>query len=272
MTGGTFQASDYQGTGPENYERHFVPTIGAPLAADLIEVASLRPGERVLDVACGTGVVTRLAARRVGSDGAVAGLDINPGMLAVARAATPTGVNIDWYEAGVEAMPLPDDGFDVVLCQMGLQFVPDKLQALQEIRRVLRPQGRVVLNLPGPTPELFGKLADALARHIGPDCVGFVQVVFSMHDGDEIRRLMSEAGFTDVRVDKKQKSLGLPPPEDFLWQYIHSTPLAGLVAKASDDQRAALATDVGQRWRARMADETLTMDVAVTTAEGSKRG
>jgi trans-aconitate methyltransferase len=76
-------------TAPQNYEPFFVPTIGRPLANDLVRVASLRAGERVLDVGCGTGVVTRLAAERVSPDGTVAGLDINPGMLAVARSITP---------------------------------------------------------------------------------------------------------------------------------------------------------------------------------------
>ena len=75
----------YGGTAPENYQRYFVPSIAAPLAEDLVRIAALRPGERVLDVACGTGVVTRLAGERVGEQGAVAGLDVNPGMLAVAR-------------------------------------------------------------------------------------------------------------------------------------------------------------------------------------------
>src|SRR5215207_11707155 len=120
----------YGGSAPENYERYFVPVIGAPLATDLVDVAALRPGERVLDVACGTGVVARLAAERVEATGTVAGIDLNPGMLAVARSVTPPGMVIEWHQSSAEAMPLPDEAFDVVLCQLGLQFVPDKLAAL----------------------------------------------------------------------------------------------------------------------------------------------
>lgn len=95
----------YGGNAPENYERYFVPAIGAPVADDLIKVAALRKNERVLDVACGTGVVTRLASHSVGSAGTVAGLDVNPGMLAVARTATPPGMTIEWHEASAEDMP-----------------------------------------------------------------------------------------------------------------------------------------------------------------------
>src|SRR6266516_467322 len=89
----------YGGPGPQNYERYFVLSIGAPLAADLLETAALQPGERVLDVACGTGIVARLAAERVGTAGTIAGLDINPGMLAVARTAAPPAAAIAWHQA-----------------------------------------------------------------------------------------------------------------------------------------------------------------------------
>jgi ubiquinone/menaquinone biosynthesis C-methylase UbiE len=109
----------YGGNAAENYERYFVATIGAPLAADLVDLAALSNGERVVDIACGTGVVTRLAAERVGADGTVAGVDINPGMLAVARAAA-SDPTIEWQEASAEALALPDDAYDVALCQMGL--------------------------------------------------------------------------------------------------------------------------------------------------------
>ncbi|NIX00730.1 MAG: methyltransferase domain-containing protein, partial [Phycisphaerae bacterium] len=132
----------YGGNAPENYERYFVPAIGAPVADDLIEVAALRPDERVLDVACGTGVVTGMASELVGDGGVVAGLDVNPGMLAVARATTPSDATIEWHEASAEAMPFPDGSFDAVLCQMGIQFIPDKDAALSEMRRVLAPGGR----------------------------------------------------------------------------------------------------------------------------------
>jgi ubiquinone/menaquinone biosynthesis C-methylase UbiE len=263
----TFNATDYRGSAPENYEKFFVPVIGAPLAADLVAAAALRPGERILDVACGTGVVTRLAAAHVGEAAVVAGLDVNPGMLAVAKSATPGDVAIDWYETSVEAMPLADASFDVVLCQMGLQFMPNKLQALKEIRRVLGPGGRLVLNLPGPTPELFVGMRDALAQHIDSQCAKFVDVVFSLHDAGRLKGMMAEAGFSDIVAERTQKALRLP--EDFLWQYIHSTPLAALVGKASEEQRAALSRDVCARWKKFAAGNALRLEVGVTTVRGS---
>jgi len=261
----------YGGTAPENYERHFVPSIGLPFAEDLIERAALRPGERVLDVACGTGVVTRLAAQRVGERGHVAGLDVNAGMLAVARAAASPQLGIDWYEAGADAMPLPDGAFDAVLCQMGLQFISNKLGALREMRRVLAPGGRLVLNVPGPTPAMFAAMADALGKHVGPESTVFVHIVFSLHDEQELRELMNGAGFAQVDVQTSRTALTLPPAKEFLWQYAFSTPLANALAKASDASRSALERDIVERWRSFSVDGTLRCDVPTTTVIGRRQ-
>ena len=254
----------------ENYERYFIPAIGGPIAEDLIEAANVKAGERVLDVACGTGVVARLAAERVGPSGTVAGVDLHPGMLAVARASTSSEVSIDWYEASAEAMPLPDGSFDVVLCQMGLQFMSNKVVALREMRRVLDRGGRIYVNVPGPKPSLFGIMTEALARHISPQAAGFGDVVFSLHDVADITKLMRDAGFREVDVQAKPKPLRLPAPSDFLWQYVHSTPLVEHVFKAGGDQRAALEQEVCKRWQSLVSDGGLPVEVGMTTAAARK--
>jgi ubiquinone/menaquinone biosynthesis C-methylase UbiE len=260
----------YGGDPAANYERFFVPAIGAPLAADLVRRAALRPGERVLDVACGTGVVARLASGQVGAAGTVAGLDVNPGMLAVARSATPPEMRIEWHEASAEAMPLPDASFDVALCQMGLQFVPDRRAALREIRRVLVHEGRLVLNLPGPTPRMFAAMEEALARHLGAEAAEFVNHVFSLHDTAEIQGLVGDAGFRDVSVRAEDRLLRLPAPDAFLWQYVRSTPLAGAVAKADDERLGSLERDVVARWQEFVKDRALELRLRVVVATARK--
>src|SRR3712207_3990859 len=141
------EAWQLEGSAAELYERHLVPAITSLWAADLVERAAPQPGERVLDVACGTGIVARRAAERMGS-GRVVGLDINPGMLAVARALPPgSGPAIEWHEGSVLDMPFPEGSFDVCLCQLGLQFFPDRAAALREMRRVLRTGGRLTLSV-----------------------------------------------------------------------------------------------------------------------------
>ena len=259
-----------EGTAAENYQRFFVPAIGAPVADDLIATAELQPGERVLDVACGTGVVTRLAAERVGATGSVTGLDINPAMLAVAGSVTPSDMSIDWREANAQSMPFSESAFDVVLCQMGLQFVPGKLIALREMRRVLATGGRAVISVPGPTPPLFAIMTDALARHLSPEVASFGDLVFSMHDVDELRELIRSAGFRNVNVEARSKALRLPAPADFLWQYIRSTPLAGAAAQAGEAKRAALERDVCGQWQAFVVDGYLPLQVGMTTATALK--
>jgi ubiquinone/menaquinone biosynthesis C-methylase UbiE len=234
----------------------------------MIELAELRPGERVLDVACGTGVVTRLAAERVGG-AAVAGVDVNPGMLRVARQVTGDTA-IEWREASAEALPLGDETFDVVLCQMGLQFFPDRLGAVREMRRVLIPGGRVVLNLPGPTPRPLAVLEQALRRHLGPEAGGFVATVFSLHDSEEVGELLAAAGFTEVRVRSERKTLRVPPPEDFLWQYVYSTPIADAASKLSADQRVELQQEFVTGSEPFAEDGALVLDVDMTSAVGRK--
>jgi ubiquinone/menaquinone biosynthesis C-methylase UbiE len=233
---------------PENYQRFFVPAIGRPLADDLLREAALKPGERVLDVGCGTGVVARLAAEQVGPSGRVAGVDINPGMLAVARSVSPGATDIEWREASAEEIPYPDGTFDVVLCQLSLQFVPDRPKALAEMHRVLVPGGRVLLNLPGPADPLFETLADALGHHVGREAGGFVRAVFSLHEESDIEGLLKGAGFQAIDAHAYTRDLPLPAPRDFLWQYVGSTPLAGAVASASAEARSALEKEVVAGW------------------------
>jgi ubiquinone/menaquinone biosynthesis C-methylase UbiE len=259
----------YGGNAAENYERYFVPTIGMPFATALLEAAGLQQGERVLDVACGTGVVTRLAAERVVPNGAVAGLDINPAMLAMARSVPSSGAAIEWHEANAESLPLPDASFDVVVSSLGLQFVGDKASALSEMRRVLAPRGRLAIATVGPTPPLFTILEQALARHMKPEVAAFVRAVFSLHEPQEIEKLTSGAGFREVEVRSKALTLTLPGPAEFLWQYVHSTPLVAAVAQIDDVGRAALERDVVAGWRSLLHDGTLAADlnVVLTTAQ-----
>lgn len=116
-----------EGASAEAYECYAVASWSRALAEQLVALAAPEPGERVLDVACGTGIVTRLAAQRAGEVDRVCGLDVNDEMLAAARAATSDALpHVDWRQGDVVAMPLDDESFDLVLCQQGMQFFPDR--------------------------------------------------------------------------------------------------------------------------------------------------
>src|SRR4029450_1298504 len=233
---------NYAGEPPKNYERYFVPTIGAAWATALLEVSGLSSGERVLDVACGTGIVTRRASELVGPEGFVAGVGVNPAMLPVARSVSPT--SIEWHESSAESIPCPDASFDVVTCSLGLQFVPDRPAAMREIRRVLADGGRVAIGTVGAIPPVFEILAQALARHVKPEVAAFVRQVFSLHEPRELPDLAEGAGLRSVSVESRPLRIMLPPPGEFLWQYVTSTPLAGPVGEIGGDARAATERDV----------------------------
>ena len=167
-------------------------------------------------------------------------------------------------------MPLPDGSFDVVLCQMGLQFMPDKHAALREMRRVLVRGGRLSLNVPGPTPSVFTIMAVALGRHIGAEAAGFVNQVFSLHDAAEVQNLVRGAGLNDVSVQSDTKPLRLPAPEEFLWQYVHSTPLAGAVAQVDEERLRSLERDVVAQWQEFVKDRALVLQVRIVIATARK--
>lgn len=252
-----------------SYERFFVPAIGRPAADQLVAAARIRPGERVLDVGCGTGIVARLAAERVGPDGAVAGLDVNPAMVAVARSVSSPGAAIEWHQAPAETMPLPDGAFDVVLCQMSLQFFQDREQGLREMHRVSAPEARVLVSLPGPMTAFFGVLAEALGRHVGAPAAGFVRQVFSLYESDEIEELLRRAGFESVEVRSAPLRLTLPGAGDFLEQYVASTPLAPLWAGADEPARSAVRRDVLAAWEPLEGERGLEVAQPMTVAVGS---
>jgi ubiquinone/menaquinone biosynthesis C-methylase UbiE len=261
--------SAYGGTAPEMYQRYFVPAIGRPFAADLITEAAPRPGERVLDVACGTGVVARLAAERVGPSGTVAALDLNPAMLSVARSIPSSGAAIRWYETTAESIPLPDEAFDVALCQLGLQFVADKGAALREVRRVMATDGRVLVSTPSPN-AFFQVLDDALARHVGQEAAAFVRVVFSLNHRATIEGLFVDAGFRDTVVRTYTKPLRLPAAREFLWQYVHSTPLAGMLSTFDAARITALEQEIVQGWQPWSDEDGMRYEQPMNVAQARK--
>jgi ubiquinone/menaquinone biosynthesis C-methylase UbiE len=253
------------GGAAENYERYFVPTLGTAWANALLEAANLRPGERVLDVACGTGAVTRRAAEQVGSSGSVTGVDLNPDMLTIARKSTAA---IDWHQGDAAALPLPDGAFDVVVSSLGLQFVADKPSALREMHRVLAPGGRVAISTVGPTPPMFAVLVQALARHVSPEVAGFMGGTFSLYDPEQLQTLATDAGFDAIDVRALEQSVNLPAPAEFLWQYVHSTPLAGAIAPLDDAARGDLVHDVVAGWQSfvRSGELVFKGNAVITTA------
>lgn len=237
--------SGYQvsGSGAEMYEKYATQYMGQ-WAPDLVEVAVLQPGERVLDLACGTGLVARHAAARVGAAGQVTGLDINAGMLAVARAMPPEpGATIRWVEGSAVAMDYPDSSFDVILCQQGLQFFPDRDVALREMLRVLVPGGRVALSVwksPSPYNDAVGV---ALERLAGEETAAKYRAgrLRLVPDAKALYSMMVTAGFRAVEVRPRTKTIRLPAIETFVLGHLAGHPVADAISALGEDGRAAFA-------------------------------
>ncbi|WP_255169267.1 class I SAM-dependent methyltransferase [Natrononativus amylolyticus] len=217
----------------EAYERYFVPAIFAPWAERLVEAAGPREGDRVLDVACGTGVVARSTVSRVGEGGSVVGLDVNEGMLAVAeKTAADVRPPIEWRRGDATDLPFSEGSFDVVCCQQALQFFDDPAAALEEMRRVLVPGGRLALSVWRPLEYNPGYvvLVEALERHVGDEAGAMMRSPFPEWGIADLREIVSEAGFDAGTITVQVGSVRYPSIEEFVRREVASSPLAAQLA------------------------------------------
>ena len=231
----------------EYYEQFLLPTIFVPWAEELLARAKPKPGESVLDVACGTGIVARLVTEKVGLESLVVGTDLNAGMLDVARAKSlEAGKSIEWIEADVTALPLEDAEFDIAICQQGLQFFPDKVGALKEIRRLLNPGGRFVACVARGLDHnpLMQSQVDAFTKHINEEAAASIRAVCSLADADELRGLFVDAGFSGIRIENVALKLIHENGLEFITGAICATPVASVIAEWGDKRRSELLKDI----------------------------
>ena len=183
----------------EVYERFFLPALFDQWPERIARSVSIAPGQRVLDVACGTGVLARALAGRVQPGGSVAGLDLNPGMLDVARRRAP---DIEWRHGRAESLPFTDASFDAVVSQFGLMFFADRHAALREMLRVLRPGGRLAVAVCGRLEDSPGYAAvvDLLQRLCGQRAADALRAPFCLGERQTLQALFAEAGIADAVI------------------------------------------------------------------------
>lgn len=180
----------------DEYERVLVPAIFERYARDLVGRAAIGPADRILDLGCGTGIVSRVLRERLGGTASITGLDASAPMLFKARSLAP---DIDFREGNAMTLPFPDASFDLVLCQQMLQFTPDRVAALREVRRVLSPGGHLIASTWRPRSEqpFLDALCRVAERHLGPSN----DRRWSL-DGEELERALVEAGFVEVQLER----------------------------------------------------------------------
>lgn len=215
-----------------------VGAVFETFARDLLDFAELRDGETVLDVACGTGIVARLARPKVGPAGSVVGMDVNPGMLEVAQKVSALqGAKIKWAEGDVADMPISDNEFDVVICQHGLQYFRDRPAALREMHRVLGVPGRLILSVWRPIKFNAGHavFAGVLERHVNAEAAATRRAPFKLSDRAELSSLVSTAGFRNVTVRLSTRVVRFASAEAMIRMMMAGTPL-GATMGDSDPQ------------------------------------
>lgn len=210
MTSSAWAASFESAESPaaQIYDDVLVPRLFTPWARLLLGRLDLRPGEAVLDVACGPGSVTRIAATAVGRGGRVTGVDLSPAMLAIARAKPiiAAAAPIEYHQAPADRLPVVDADFDVAVCQQGLQFFSNQAAALAEMRRALRSGGRLGISVwaeieqSPPFAALEGAIREVAGDEVA-DC--YRNGPWGMPDSDQLRELLEESGFDDVRVTQQ---------------------------------------------------------------------
>lgn len=247
-------ATAFTGTVPEIYDRDLGPVLFAPFAADLARrVAAARPA-RVLELAAGTGIATRALRDLLPAETALTATDLNPPMLAIARAKFRPEERVEFRPADAMALPFPDAAFDALACQFGAMFFPDKVASFREARRVLAPGGRYVFNVwDAVRHNPNGRLVLEVAAELFPaDPPRFFEVPHGYHSLDAIKEALLEAGFLTIRAEVLRLMQPVPRAADFARGLVFGTPLIGQIAARGGSPEAmaerlaeAMAREIG---------------------------
>lgn len=181
------------------YEALFVPAVFGQWAPKVADAAQIKPGQRVLDVACGTGILAREVLSRMGTSGRVVGIDPSPGMIAVAKQLAPA---VQWRKGAAESLPFTDQSFDAVVSQFGLMFFADRLRALREMHRVLAPGGRLVVAVWDSLDHIpaYASEVALLEQTAGVQAADALRAPFVLGNPKELAALFAEAGVTSIEI------------------------------------------------------------------------
>ena len=220
-------AASFVGDIPGNYDRGLGPVIFADYAADVARRTAACNAERVLEIAAGTGIVTRQLRNILPADAHLTATDLYPAMLEVARTKFRPGEQVDFQPADATALPFPDGAFDAVVCQFGVMFFPDKDAAYREVHRVLAPGGRYLFSVwDSHRYNPFGRIAHDVAGGLLPaDPPQFYKVPFSYHQIDPIKESLIGAGFADINVAVVRLEKAIPDIALFARGLVYGNPL-----------------------------------------------
>jgi len=262
----SFQLS---GSAPEIYENTMVPLWFGRWADALLGLVSLNTGDSVLDVACGTGVTTRIARREVGETGRVTGLDINAGMLAKARELA-RGMDITWMESDVVETGLPTDDLDAIISQHGYHYFPDQPAALKEFFRVLAPSGRIAISIWDGHSAYTKALCSAVEEFISPEIAKKQRSQRETPSPDTLIECVSNAGFQNAAVTRQELLIKIPLATEFVPLHLSSMPIANAFQTLPDCGKEALIADVAHALKDHIVGNQIIYPDAVNVVTGVK--
>ena len=216
----------FEGAIPENYDRYLGPVLFEPFAKD---IAARLPSEHlkdVLEIACGTGIVTRQLRDSLASTVQIVATDLNPGMFAFAQSKFGANENVEWQEADAGALSFADGSFDAVVCQFGVMFVPDKEAAMRECHRVLKPGGVFLFNVwDSIERNPWGRIAhETIASFFDREPPTFYELPFGFYETDLIRSLLEKAGFTGIETSLVRLPCRSPSAAEFAIGLVRGNP------------------------------------------------
>jgi SAM-dependent methyltransferase len=249
----------------EVYESCFVPAIFGAWAGPVADAARIEADNRVLDVACGTGVLAREALRWVGQKGQVVGLDLNEGMLAVAARSEP---KIEWRQGDAGSLPFEDASFDVVVSQFALMYFPDRVAALREMWRALAPNGRLAVAAWASIEHARGYqvLVNIATQQCGREAADVLAAPFVLGDKAQVAGLFIDAGISGPQVARHEGSVRFPSVKEFVRIEVKGSPLAESISDEAMETLAGESESVLAEFVLPSGEIVMPMDAHIVTA------